>query len=249
VINARDAMPDGGQLTIASAAASFDDARAKSVDVIPGDFVQLTIADTGVGMDESTRQRCFDPLFTTKGPFKGTGLGLASARRLIQDSGGSIRCTTQVAHGTTFEILLPVVSEPAQEVSVVVETSHPLGGATVLLAEDDDDLRRFMSQILNRNGYHVLEADSAEGALIVANEFRGTIALLLSDVVMAEMSGPQLASTLQSAFPDLRVLLVSGTAHESVVDELSPGTSAFLSKPFRPSQLIDTVRELLRPGN
>jgi two-component system cell cycle sensor histidine kinase/response regulator CckA len=246
VINARDAMPDGGQLTISSAAASFDESRAKSFDVIPGDFVQLSITDTGVGMDESTRQRCFDPLFTTKGPFKGTGLGLASARRLVQESGGSIRCTTQVAHGTTFEILLPVVSEPTQEVSVAVETNPPQGGATVLLVEDDDDLRRFMSQILLRNGYQVLEADSAERALVVANEFRGSIALLLSDVVMAEMSGRVLASTLQSADPNLRVLLVSGTANQSVVDELRSGTSAFLSKPFRPSQLIDTLHEILR---
>lgn len=249
VINARDAMPDGGELTVSLIAASFDDARAKSFDVVSGDYVQLSIADTGVGMDESTRQRCFDPLFSTKGPFKGTGLGLASARRLVQESGGSIWCTTEITHGTTFEILLPVISEPAQEVSVVVETNPTQGGATVLLAEDDDDLRRFMSQILNRNGYQVLEANSAERALVVANEFRGPIALLLSDVVMAEMSGRELASTLQSANPDLRVLIVSGTAHESVVDELSPGTSAFLSKPFRPSQLIDKLRELLRPTN
>jgi two-component system cell cycle sensor histidine kinase/response regulator CckA len=245
VINARDAMPDGGELTVASVATSLDEAAAKSLDVEPGDYLQLSISDTGVGMDAVTLQRCFEPLFTTKGPFKGTGLGLAAARRLVQESGGSIRCTTEVDRGTTFEILLPVVNEMAQDVSVSVESNRPQGSHTVLLAEDDVDLRRFMSQILSRNGYQVLEADSAERAIVVANEFGGPITLLLSDVVMAEMTGAELASTLQTANPDLRVLLVSGTADDSVVEELSPGSSAFLAKPFRPSQLIDKLHELL----
>ena len=249
VMNARDAMPDGGELRISSHAVSLDQAEATAFEVASGDFIQLSIADTGVGMDEVTRQRCFEPLFTTKGPFKGTGLGLAAARRLVRESGGSIHCVTEVAHGTTFEILLPIVNELAQEVSVAIEPLRPHRSDTVLIAEDDGDLRHFMSQILIRKGYRVLEADSAERALLVANEFAGPIALLLSDVVMGVMSGHELASTLQAAHPDLRVLLVSGTADDSILEGLSSSNSAFLAKPFRPSQLIEQLVSLLGGSN
>lgn len=245
VINARDAMPDGGELSFVTRATSLGADSARGFDVVPGDYLQLSVTDTGVGMDDATRQRCFEPLFTTKGPFMGTGLGLAAARRLVQESGGSIRCITEVAHGTTFEILLPIVDQVAQEVAVGVEANRSNGSETVLLVEDDADLRRFMSQILHRNGYRVLEADSAEQAIIVADDSDEPITLLLSDVVMAAMSGSELANTLQAVDPDLRVLLVSGTADESVLDGLNPGTSAFLAKPFRPSQLIEKLVGLL----
>jgi two-component system cell cycle sensor histidine kinase/response regulator CckA len=244
-INARDAMPDGGVLRIATANVTLDSARAVERGLFAGDFVMLSVVDTGVGMDEATRERCFEPLFTTKGPFKGTGMGLSSARRLVDESGGAIRCSSKVGQGTTFEILLPVVDEPVVEVSRPIDVARPRGSATVLLAEDDEVLRRLMSQVLQRNGYQVIESDSAERALELAGELDGAFDLLLSDVVMGGMNGRELAATLQSRFPTLRVLLTSGTQDASVVAELTPGQSSFLAKPFKPSELIDGVHELL----
>ena len=244
-INARDAMPDGGVLRIAADHVVFERERAQSRGLFAGDFVRLTVVDTGVGMDEATRERCFEPLFTTKGPFKGTGMGLSSARRLVEESGGAIRCRSEVGRGTTFEILLPVVDEPVSVVVRPVSVSPPRGSATVLLAEDDEVLRRLMSQVLQRNGYEVIECDSGERALELSDEFAGRFDMLLSDVVMGAMNGHDLAATLQSRIPSLRVLLVSGTQNASIVANLTPGRSAFLAKPFKPSQLIDSVHELL----
>jgi len=196
-------------------------------------------------MDEETRRRCFEPLFTTKGPFKGTGLGLASARRLVEESAGSIQVRSEVGRGTTFEIFLPAVDELAGSKVAASGPSTPRGSATVLLAEDDEGLRRLVSQVLERNGYLVLEADSAEQAIKLAASFEGTIDLLLSDVVMGELSGIELAANLQGANPSLRVVLMSGSADESILEELLAGSSAFLAKPFRPSALIDQIHELL----
>jgi two-component system cell cycle sensor histidine kinase/response regulator CckA len=213
--------------------------------VIAGEYLMLSISDTGVGMDEATRKRCFEPLFTTKGPLKGTGMGLAAARRLVEESGGAIWCVSEVAEGTTFQIVLPVVDEPAEEVASAVEPIRPQGTATVLLAEDDEDLRRLMSQVLRRNGFQVLEADSGERAEAIFADAGVRIDLLLSDVIMAEMTGRELSSKLQARNPSLRVLLVSGTEDSSVVSDLMPGTCDFLAKPFRPSELIDKVHGLL----
>ena len=244
-INARDAMPEGGVLRITAAHVTLERARAVERGLFAGDFVMLSVADTGVGMDVGTRERCFEPLFTTKGPFKGTGMGLSSARRLVEESGGAIRCSSQVGQGTTFEILLPVVDDPVLEVVRRADVERPRGSATVLLAEDDEVLRRLMSQVLQRNGYQVIESDSGERALELASELDGAFDLLLSDVVMGGMNGRELAAMLQSRFPSLRVLLTSGTQDASIVAELTPGQSSFLAKPFKPSELIDGVHELL----
>ena len=244
-LNARDAMPGGGDLNIKVGAISVDDQSSGEWRLAPGEFVLISVADTGVGMDEETRQHCFDPLFTTKGPFKGTGLGLAAARRLVEQSGGAIRCQSEVGLGTTFEILLPAVTEQVTDEPAVSDVARPRGSATVLLAEDDEGLRRLMVQVLRRNGYQVLESDSAEGALSIFDGFDGTIDLLVSDVVMGELSGPELAERLQHAASGLRVLIVSGTADPTVLENLRPKSSAFLAKPFKPSQLVDHIHELL----
>jgi two-component system cell cycle sensor histidine kinase/response regulator CckA len=196
-------------------------------------------------MDEETRQHCFDPLFTTKGPFKGTGLGLAAARRLVEQSGGAIRCQSIVGLGTTFEVVLPAVAEQVADEPAPPDVTRPRGSATVILAEDDDGLRRMMVQVLRRNGYQVLESESGESALAAFASFDGTIDLLVTDVVMGEVSGPELAERLQRAATDLRVLIVSGTADETVLENLRPRSCAFLAKPFKPSQLVDHVHELL----
>jgi PAS domain S-box-containing protein len=244
-INARDAMPTGGELRIGIRNALVEDAEALELNVEPGEYVNITVADTGIGMSDETLSHCFDTFFTTKGPFKGTGLGLAAARRLVEDSKGSISCSSEVGSGTRFRILFPASREAVTDEIPVVVNERPRGTATVLIAEDDDDLRRLMVQVLSRNGYEVVVAQSGEEALQRMDEVASAIDLLVSDVVMAELSGPELAESLQAAKPTLRVLLMSGTANESVIDGLAPGTAAFLAKPFRPSALIDKVHELL----
>ena len=244
-INARDAMPTGGELRVSVDAVSFDAARARELNLAQGDYVAIGVADSGVGMDEETRQHCFDTFFTTKGPFKGTGLGLAATRRLVEGSGGAITCESELGVGTTFRIFFPASREAVVEEPAAPLHERPRGSATVLVADDDDDLRRLMVQVLSRNGYQVLVAESGERALDVARDFDGAIDLLVSDVEMSELTGPELAASLQRVNPALRILLTSGTAEATVLRDLVPGTSAFLPKPFRPSALIDQVHDLL----
>jgi two-component system, cell cycle sensor histidine kinase and response regulator CckA len=244
-INARDAMPKGGVLTIAVKPLRLSHDQAQALALAEGDFVSVAFSDNGVGMDEATRERCFEPLFTTKGPFKGTGMGLAAARRLAEESHGAIVCRSQLGHGTTFELTFPTVTDEVDERSHFVAPERPRGSATILIVDDDEELRRFMSRILERNGYHVTEADSGEAALHVVAEFDGTFDLLVSDFVMGEMTGRDLAETLQSQIPNLLVLLVSGTANRQILEDLKPGTSEFLAKPFKPSDLVDRVHDLL----
>ncbi len=244
-INARDAMAQGGTLTITVAPKSLGATGATTLGLDEGDYVSVTFADTGVGMDEETRERCFEPLFTTKGPFKGTGMGLSAARRLVEESHGAIACRSVLGEGTTFEVTLPRVEAEVDERSMVIVPERPRGSATILVVDDDEELRRFMSRILERNGYRILEADSGDRALRMIDEFEGSIDLLVSDVVMGEMSGRDLAATLQSKEPGLVVLLVSGTANRNILSELQPGVSDFLAKPFKPSDLVDRVHDLL----
>jgi PAS domain S-box-containing protein len=244
-INARDAMPIEGELTIAVDPLIVDSLNADELGLAEGEYVTVTFTDSGVGMDDETRQRCFEPLFTTKGPFKGTGMGLAAARRLAEESHGSIACRSQLGSGTTFVITFPTVDDEVDERPPLVLPERPRGSATILIVDDDEELRRFMSRILERNGYRIAEADSAEHALRVVDEFDGTFDLLVSDVVMGEMSGRDLASELQSRVAGLLVLLVSGTANRKILEDLKSGTSDFLAKPFKPSDLVDRVHDLL----
>jgi PAS domain S-box-containing protein len=244
-LNARDAMPRGGRLAISVDSSPLGAERARILKVEPGTYVRISFGDNGIGMDEQTRLHCFDPLFTTKGPFEGTGLGLASARRLVEDSGGAITCASEVGLGTTFEILLPSVDQAASEDSPLTPAVHDRGSATVLVVEDDEGLRRLMVRVLERSAYRVLEAESAESALELVAGRADTIDLLLSDVVMGPTTGHDLARTLQSENPILRVLLTSGSADPTVLEGLAPGSAIFLAKPFKPSELIDRVHEVL----
>lgn len=242
-MNARDAMDHGGELAISVDDVSLDSGGGDQFGLAPGDYVVIKFTDTGTGMDDSTREQCFEPLFTTKGAMKGTGMGLAAARRLVEGSDGAITCDSQLGVGTTFEILLPAASSSAPTTT----TEPPATGrhATVLVAEDDEGLRRLVTQALARAGYRVLEAESGERALEVLAEHDGPFDLLVSDVVMSDISGPELARNLQSLQPSLRVLMMSGTADAAILDELLPGIKGFLAKPFRPSELIARVDELL----
>jgi DNA-binding NtrC family response regulator len=172
-------------------------------------------------------------------------MGLAAARRLTEESGGAITCTSAIGEGTTFDVYLPSVDEEPVETFAVEEQDRSHDTATVLIVDDDDELRRFMSRILERNGYRVVLADSAEAAIQTVDEFIGVFDLLVSDFVMGEMSGRDLALALQAKNPALKVLLVSGTANRSVIGELSEGSAEFLAKPFKPSELVDNVHKLL----
>jgi PAS domain S-box-containing protein len=244
-INARDAMPYGGTLTIAVQDANVETPQGSHLDLPPGDYVDIMVTDTGMGMDEDTLRQCFDPLFTTKGPFKGTGMGLAAARRLVEESGGVIRVTSIPHEGTTFDVFLPAVLEKVVTSRRPEREARPKGSATVLVVEDDEGLRTFMAQVLGRNGFVVVEANSGERALELARAREATFDLLISDVVMDAVSGPELARELQNSIPSLRILLISGTADASVLEVLNPDTSVFLAKPFKPSELIDHVHDLL----
>jgi PAS domain S-box-containing protein len=244
-INARDAMPDGGRLRIGVESADVNESLSHELNVDAGNYVKISVADSGVGMSEETRLQCFEPFFTTKGALKGTGLGLAAARRLVEESGGSITCASALGAGTVFDIYLPISTDTIPEEPYATVEERPRGTATVLIAEDDLGLRQLMTRVLSRNGYHVLVATSGEEALEAAKTADAHIDLLVSDVVMLELAGPDLAKELQGHNNSLRVLLTSGTADASVLEGLLPGTSAFLAKPFRPSALIDQVYDLL----
>ncbi|HEV2426805.1 MAG TPA: ATP-binding protein [Acidimicrobiales bacterium] len=248
-INARDAMPSGGRLTIGVARDRLDAIAAGERGVAPGDYVRVRVADTGVGMDDETRRQCFDALFTTKGPFRGTGMGLASAQRLVTESGGVIEVASTPGEGSTFDVYLPRVGDPERVAAGPVAAEPPHGSATVLVADDDDALRHLMVQVLSRNGYRVIEASSGEAALSAVDAGAGeTLDLLVSDVVMGDLDGRELAGRLRDRDPSLKVLLTSGTADETILDGLGPVRVSFLAKPFRPSGLIDAVHELLARG-
>jgi CheY-like chemotaxis protein len=244
-INARDALPHGGELTIEVARLLVTVANSAALGLAEGEYVTIAYADNGVGMDDETRERCFDPLFTTKGPFKGTGMGLSAARRLAEESHGAIQCQSELGKGTTFVISFPTVDEEVDERSHLAVPERPRGSATILVVDDDEELRRFMSRILERNGYRVVEAESAEDALRVVSAFTGTFDLLVSDVVMGEKSGRDLATELRANNAHLPVLLVSGTANRKILADLISGASDFLAKPFKPSDLVDRVHDLL----
>lgn len=242
-INARDAMPQGGELRVAVAQIELDQYAAESHGVEPGRFVKIVVSDSGVGMSPETLAKCFDTFFTTKGPYKGTGMGLAAARRFVEESHGSIDVRSTLGVGTEFDILLPWVAR--EQITAPVSPAVGNDTGSILLAEDDADLRRLMTQVLLRLGYAVTSYESGEAALHDSRTSVEHYDLLVSDVVMGEMTGPELARTLQDSRPSLRVLLISGTADDSIIAELNEGTSAFLAKPFRPTEFVDAVREAL----
>jgi PAS domain S-box-containing protein len=249
VVNARDSMPAGGKVTIETDNVYLDEEYANNhVGVRPGDYVMLAVSDTGTGMDEKTQTRIFEPFFTTKELGKGTGLGLSTIYGIVKQSGGNIWVYSEVGRGTTFKIYLPRVNENAQEYRRSSETEEaPNGTETILLVEDEEMVRRLARQILATQGYQVLEATNGEAALEMCERHQGPIDLLLTDVIMPEISGPELAERLHKLRPELPVLFMSGYTDDAIVHHgvLEEGAN-FIQKPFAPDVLAKKVKQALR---
>ncbi|HYE89845.1 MAG TPA: ATP-binding protein [Terriglobales bacterium] len=249
VVNARDAMPAGGRLTIETARLDLDASHAEGhVGVHPGPHVMLAVTDTGVGMDAATRARIFEPFFTTKPEGQGTGLGLATVFGIVAQSGGSIWVYSELDTGTTFKIYLPSVElqEPSRGSSPVAVRERPRGAETLLLVEDEEGVRLVAEELLTRLGYTVLSARNGEEALRVSARHAGPIALLVSDIVMPGMMGPEVHARLAGVRPEMRVLFLSGYAPGTIVHHgVLPAGTAFLEKPFGPDGLARKIRDVL----
>jgi len=248
VVNARDAMPQGGNLTIETAAVELDREYAlQHVGVSAGHYTMLAVSDTGTGMDEITKARIFDPFFTTKEKGKGTGLGLSTVYGIVKQSGGNILVYSEPGHGTTFKVYLPQLqTEPQKIEAVMPEIVMPGGSETILLVEDEDVVRGLAVKILEQSGYRVLSASRGEDAIHLALKQADEIDLLLTDVVMPETSGKEVADRLRELRPGLRVVFMSGYTDEAIVHHgVLDSNVEFIQKPFTPNALVRKVREVL----
>ena len=246
-VNARDAMPRGGRLTFRTTSGDLDAVAAERLAMPAGPCVVLEVGDTGTGMDETTRLRVFEPFFTTKGPGKGTGLGLATVYGIVRQSGGAIEVESAPGRGTTFRLFLPLAESAARpEPSPAPAGGADAGRETIVLLEDETDVREMAARQLTARGYRVLGAAKGTEALEIAARHDGPIDLLLTDVILPQMSGPEVAARFAAIRPAARVLYVSGYTDDAVGEHgvLAPGI-AFLAKPFTSAQLGRKVREVL----
>jgi len=248
VVNAKDAMPEGGKLIVQSSEVTVRQNLSEHRFIQPGRYAVISVADTGHGMDKETQSRIFEPFFTTKEKGKGTGLGLSTVYGIVKQSNGYVFAQSEPGAGTTFYVYLPRVEESAEEQSPVKSSQNEAGGCeTVLLVEDEESVRELVRVTLASRGYMVLEAENGECGLQIAENFKERIDILITDVVMPGIGGRELAKKLMSLRPDISVLYLSGYTEDAVVthDPLSPAT-AFLQKPFTLQNLAKKVREVLR---
>jgi PAS domain S-box-containing protein len=247
-VNARDAMPQGGRLTIEATNVKLDVVQVRELGGgAPGQYIKLAVSDTGTGMDAETQTHIFEPFFTTKAPGKGTGLGLVIVYGIVNQHGGSMQVESALGVGTTITIYLPQVEVPAEEVKAKpVPQLAPHRGETILLVEDELVVRDLVHEVLHAAGYAVLEAANGEQALQISGAHRGSIDLLLADVVLPGLSGPEVAAQLVATRPALQVIYISGYAPETIERYgLSEKPRLFLQKPFTPTTLLANVRKAL----
>jgi PAS domain S-box-containing protein len=248
-VNARDAMPKGGKLTIETSNVELDQEYADHhAKVEPGAYVMLAVSDTGIGMAKETASRIFEPFFTTKGTGKGTGLGLAMVYGIVKQSGGDIRVYSEPGRGTTFKIYLPRLTEgketEADPTPFLLRSGQ--GSETVLVLEDDNSLRTLIRQVLIRKGYEVLDTGDPHQAIRICDQYDGEIALLITDVILPKMSGPQVAEQALELRPNIKVLYTSGyTANALLHHGVQQQQPTFVEKPFTPDVLARKVREVL----
>jgi two-component system cell cycle sensor histidine kinase/response regulator CckA len=256
VVNARDAMPNDGKLKIETGNVTFDENYARThAGATAGDCVMLAITDTGSGMTDEVKARLFEAFFTTKPKGKGTGLGLATCQTIVKQCGGCIEVQSELGKGTTFKIYFPRVEQPVEPVDHFKKsaTVKPLvrGTETLLLVEDEPSVRHLACSVLEAQGYNVLSANNGQEGLRVARECKGgPIRLVITDVIMPQMSGKVMAEWLKAFFPDLKILFTSGYTDDAIVQHgvLEPGI-AFLPKPYTPATLARKVREMLDEKN
>jgi signal transduction histidine kinase/ActR/RegA family two-component response regulator len=251
VINAVDAMPQGGEIFIETANIELDDSYARShPSVRPGRYVMISVTDTGLGMNQEVLARIFEPFFTTKAIGEGTGLGLSVVHGAVEQNNGHITVHSQPQKGTTFKVYFPRIDETPTPVLPVPESPLPSGSETILLAEDDDAVRALTAELLTSYGYRVLSAQNGAAALEISDRFRERIDLVLTDVVMPAMSGPDLVQTLRSKRPDLNVLYMSGYAGSLLSHHGFLRVEAkFLSKPFTKRELLEQVNVAIKDSS
>jgi len=248
VVNARDAMPDGGTLTIETGNATLTkDDVASHPGADPGQYAVISVSDTGVGMARDVQQRIFEPFYTTKERGRGTGLGLAAVYGIVKQLRGNIWVESEPGHGTVFKIFLPENTAAPAAAAIRKRGSPPVGTETILLVEDEPGVRSFARTVLSRHGYHVLEAESSEQALAQLEGYNGALDLLLTDVMLTGIDGGQLARRLASRTPNLRIVFMSGYADPAVEQALPHGCD-LLEKPFTAHTLLSRVRDALGSG-
>jgi PAS domain S-box-containing protein len=247
-INAKDAMPSGGKLTIETANVELDESYARShVDVKQGHYVMFSVNDTGVGMSPEVRERIFEPFFTTKEKGKGTGLGLSTTYGIVKQSEGHIWVYSIQGKGTTFKIYLPRVNEPLEDIRKEVSQEElPRGNETILIVEDEEEVRKLAGKILERQGYKILETYNGDEALLVCERHKSPIHLMLADIIMPGMSGSELANLLKPLYPEIKILYTSGYTDNAIVHHgvLEKGVN-YIQKPFTLEGLARKVREVL----
>ena len=246
VVNAKDAMPAGGRLTLRTENTTVDDNHRRGQHFIrPGRYVMLQVSDTGTGMDRETQSRIFEPFFTTKEKGKGTGLGLSTVYGIVKQSGGYVMVQSELGHGTSFQIYLPLVDGAAEKHSVA--TPEVVGGTeTILLVEDEESVRQLVRDTLASKGYRVLEAENGEAGIAAVAHHKDKIDLIITDVVMPGMGGREMVQQLVRAHPGTKVLFLSGYTEDAILSDgsIEQGT-AFLQKPFTLQNLSRKVREVL----
>ena len=247
VVNARDAMPEGGTLTIQTENADLKEGfKGQHMAVKPGRHVMLAVSDTGHGMNAETRARLFEPFFTTKNAGKGTGLGLSTVLGIVKQSGGSLDVWSEPGRGTTMRIYFPAIDQPVAAEAEVVKGAAARGHETILVVEDDEMVRRLVRQTLEQEGYRLMDAPEPVEARRISDAFQGPIQLLITDVVMPNSSGRELAAQIVDRRPETKVLYMSGYADLALVNRgTEQGNIAFLQKPFTPATLTQQVREVL----